>query len=97
MENTAADPSVEAIDVAVTATVAATTPTTSTATTAAVAKPKPKVKVKKELTAAEREVQKRRARRVAQRARKVEMLNAALEVQRWECLTNNGRLEEERR
>jgi hypothetical protein len=97
MEYTAADPSVEAIDVAVTTTVAATAPTTSTATTAAVTKPKPKVKVKKELTAAEREVQKRRARRVAQRARKVEMLNAALEEERWERLTHNGRLEEERR
>jgi hypothetical protein len=55
MENTAdaaTDPSVDAMDVAVTGSVAATAPMTSTDTTA-----KAKVKVKKEMTAAEREVQ----------------------------------------
>jgi hypothetical protein len=67
MENTVADHSVEAIDVAITGVVAATVPMASTATTTAVAKDKPKAKVKKEVTAVEREVQnqKRLARRVA--------------------------------
>jgi hypothetical protein len=65
MENTAAvatatDPSVDAVDVAVTGSIAATTPTASTDATA-----KAKVKVKKELTAAEREVQNQKWQRVA--------------------------------
>jgi hypothetical protein len=67
MENAATDPSVEAIDVAVTGIVVATAPMANTATTATVAKAKPKAKVKKEVTETEREVQnqKRLARRVA--------------------------------
>jgi hypothetical protein len=56
MQNAAAaDPSINATDVAFTATVVATAPMTSTATTADIAKPK--VKVKKNVTAAGREVQ----------------------------------------
>jgi ribulose kinase len=62
MENAAAtNPIVDAIDMAVNATVAQTAPTTSTATTMAIAKLK--AKVKKELTVAEREVQNRKRRR----------------------------------
>jgi hypothetical protein len=61
MENATAagDPSVEAVDVAVTGSITATASTASTSTTAA-AKAKPKAKVKKEVTAAEREVQNQR-------------------------------------
>jgi hypothetical protein len=90
MENAAgADPSIEAVDVAVAGTIVATAMTASTTTTAAVAKSKPKVKVKKEATATEREVQnqKRQARRVAQWARKAEAVTAALEEERRERLT----------
>jgi hypothetical protein len=57
MVNTAptdTDPSIKAMDVAVTGSIAATASTNITDITA---KAKPKVKVKKELTAAEREVQ----------------------------------------
>jgi hypothetical protein len=59
MENTAAtdtaiNPSIDAVDVAVTGSVVATTPTAITDTTA---KAKPKAKVKKEMTAMEKEVQ----------------------------------------
>jgi HD-GYP domain-containing protein (c-di-GMP phosphodiesterase class II) len=75
---TAADPSVDAMDVAVTAPAASTASTASTTTTAGITKAK--AKVKKELTMAEREVQnqKRQARRVAERARKAEAPAAAL-------------------
>jgi hypothetical protein len=79
----ATDPSVQAVDVAVTGSVVATAPTASMDTTA---KAKPKVKVKKEMTAAEREVQNQK-RRVAQRTRKAEAMNAALEEERRERLT----------
>jgi alanyl-tRNA synthetase len=74
------------MDVAVTGSVAATAPTANMDTTA---KANGKVKVKKELTATEREVQnqKRQARRVAQRTRKAEAMNAALEEERQERLT----------
>jgi hypothetical protein len=90
MENTTAattttDPSVDVVDIEVTGSVTATAPTASTDTTA---KGKPKAKVRKEMTAAEREVQnqKRQARRVAQRTRKAEAMNAALEEERQERL-----------
>jgi hypothetical protein len=74
------------VDVAVTGSVAATAPTAITDTTA---KAKLKVKVKKEMTAAEREVQNQKwqARRVAQRTRKAEATNAALEEEWRERLT----------
>jgi hypothetical protein len=88
MENTiAADPSVEAVDVAVTRIAANSTPTASTATTTAVTKPK--VKVKKEMTAAETEFrnQKRQAWRVAQRAIKAGSVTAALEEEKRERMT----------
>jgi hypothetical protein len=69
MENTVAatDPSIDAMDIAITGSVAATAPMASMATTVTTAKPKPKAKVKKVMTAAERKVQnqKRRVQRVA--------------------------------
>jgi hypothetical protein len=82
----ATDPSVEAVDVAVTGSVVATALMANTDTTA---KAKPKVKVKKEMTAAEGEVQnqKHQARWVAQRMRKAEAITATLEEERWERLT----------
>jgi hypothetical protein len=87
MENvgSVADPSIDAVDVAVTGTVTDIAPAASTATIIAITK----AKVKKEVTAAEREVQnqKRQARRVAQRARKIEAVTAALEEERRERLT----------
>jgi hypothetical protein len=52
-----ADPSIDAIDLAVTGTIADTALTASTATTAVVDKAKPKAKVKKQVNAAERKVQ----------------------------------------
>jgi hypothetical protein len=57
MENVGAtaDPSVDALDVAIIGTIADTTPTAIVTTTTAIAKSK--AKVKKEVTAAEREVQ----------------------------------------
>jgi TctA family transporter len=91
MENTTAtdtaiDPSIDAVDVAVTGSVVATAPMAITDTTA---KAKPKAKVKKEMTATEREVQNQKwhARRVAQRTRKAEAMAAALEEERREWLT----------
>jgi hypothetical protein len=59
MENigTTADPSIDAVDVAIIGTIADTTPMASMTTTAAITNPKPKAKVKKEVTTAEREVQ----------------------------------------
>jgi hypothetical protein len=78
------DPSVEAVDVAVTGFVAPIAPTSSAITTADVAK----AKVKKEVTAVERKVQnqKRPARRVAQQAGKGEAVTTALQEERRERL-----------
>jgi hypothetical protein len=83
----AADPSIDATDVAFTANIVATAPMSSTTTTANITKPK--VKVKKEVTAAERGVQnqKRQARRVSERARKAHAFTTALEEEKWECLS----------
>jgi hypothetical protein len=82
----AADPSADAMDVALTAPAAPTAPMTSTATTTAIAKPK--AKVKKELTTAEREVQNQKRQapdgRVGKEGR---ALTAALEEEKRECLT----------
>jgi hypothetical protein len=71
------DPSVDAVDVDVTATV----PTISTS-------PSPRSRWKKEVITTKREVQnqKRQAHRVAERARKTETFNAALEEEKREHL-----------
>jgi hypothetical protein len=79
MEDAAADPSADAIDIAPIA------PTTPRTTTAAITKPK--TKVKKEWSAAERKVQNQKCqdRRVAERTRKAEATTAT-EEEKWKCL-----------
>jgi hypothetical protein len=87
MEDAAAvDPSIDAMDVAITAPAVPTAPTAGTTTTEAIAKPK--AKVKKELATTVREVQnpKWQARRVAKWARKAKALAAALEEEKRERL-----------